>query len=233
MMNIGIVEWLDEHNNGEYPMDRDIGLRNFIVDAHFIQFDGFVPVLVSVDVQPTKVVLVIEFDKETKEVTINYTPITYSLPVRMYGTDGRYMGMLTIGPGFNNLITDNAGSKYVLNVPFAATTVLSVNSQNGVYSIQGVAANPIVIKTGTTPLDMNIQLGIVGTTITWNAVAIPRPATPVIVALKSLNSIVPVNNNINIFDTDVVKITPGIGLLTFELVSTIANDNIGPTTNYA
>jgi tartrate-resistant acid phosphatase type 5 len=153
-MDSGILEWQNEHALTDYPLSSYIGYGDLLLDASFTQFDGFIPVLNTAVVLIDRATFNITFDRETLDIVVDSTYIQ-GTGVRIYGKNNRYLGSLVFGPGIFDLFLSSAGRTIVWNIPFVSTTVTSVNSKAGVYSIEGSYGN-IDIKTGETSLDRSI-----------------------------------------------------------------------------
>lgn len=232
-MNIGILEWTDENSKGEYPLSKSIGLKDVIVDARFLQFDGSIPVLNTISVAVNSVKFNITFDQLTKDVVVDDQSFLDTRTIIVYrdGTN-RYLGSLTLGQGFLRLFSASVGSVFKLNTPFAATTVVAINPNSGVFSYQGLTG-AVAINTTNTDGDKNIFFGIDTDLVIWNAVGIPKLPVTTYHPLKTLNGVHPINNQIRIDDSEVLKVQAGLGGLNLELANSPLNDKIGPTVSYA
>ncbi len=230
-MASNILDWQNEHALTDYPLSAFIGYNDVVVDASFIQFDNFVPVLKTIAITDLAVTFTIEFDRETLDVVVEQTSFEPQAGVRIYGANNRYLGCLVLSHGVNNLFVLNAGTVQTLNIPFAATTVTSISTAGGVYSIDEQFGD-LEFDTGLTDLVQEIFFAIDGNVVTWNAVGYPELPTDSIQALKTLNGAIPLHNAVNITETALVKITPQFGGLTFSLANGVLNDNIAPLAKY-
>lgn len=231
-MNIGILDWTDENAKGDYPLLSSIGVKGVIVDASFVQFDGFVPVLNSITVAPTTVTFNITFDRITKNITVDNTTFQDTRFIRIYESDvTRFIGSLTLGQGFLKLFEENVGSTIILGISFASNTVVSINRKSGVYSFAGLIGD-VGISTATVDDDYPIFFGVDGNVVICNAVGIPAIPFNILSPLKTINGVGPINNQIKIEDSEVLKISAGFNGLNFDLANSVLNDNIAPTQNY-
>ncbi len=212
----GILAWQNENGLSYYPLERNLVVRDFIVDASFVQFDGFVPILKSIAIKTNKIILGIQFDRSEQLVEVLDTHV-FGTGVRI--RDGsRYLGTLTIGPGYDTLKLQYMSKALTVNVSFMPLVVNSISSQAGVYMIEGVA--------GAIPFtaDDTIHYNVSGNNVIWSAVALANGPQDLL-ALKSLNQVLPEANNITIYDSDLMKIIPGLGTVTFQLASSDVNAN--------
>lgn len=228
---IGILEWTNEHSTTNYPLSKPMSPIDFIVDASFVQFDGFVPVLKTVTVKRTQLILALQTDAGEVKVTIN-KPSSSTFPggsaVVMGG--GRYLGELTFGQGLVNIFVQHLDAVLKLNIPFVPSVVRGVSSKSGVYSLAGYSGDVDVV-TGATPQERALFFGQAGNQVTWNAgwlgTFIDR------VPLKSLNKVLPIGNNVFIEDSDLIKITPSGNNLNVAVVVPLSTEVISPAQKYA
>ena len=61
-----------------------------------------------------------------------------------------------------------------------------------------------------------ISYDVVGNTVTFSAVVLPD--TLVIAPLKTLNSVLPANNNDTVSDSSLIKVTPSTSALKFAMI---------------
>lgn len=155
-MDESILDWQNEHALTDYPLTKFIGFNDVIVDASFVQFDGFVPVLKKLVVTGLSAIFSIKFDKETIDITVasDFVP---QAGVRISGSDGRYFGTIVFSFGVTTLIREHAGAILTFDVPFASNTVTSINSGSGVFSIDG-KYGALSFNTGITGLTQEISL---------------------------------------------------------------------------
>ena len=226
-MSVGIKEWLDENSKSDYPLSKSIEIKGFITAAAFAQYDGFVPILKSVRVGDVKLDITIQFDTGDKVVELTKAEYFYGIS-KDIRDDGRRMGVITFGDGVNTLFNDRSNITLVYNVPFEASTVCNIALSAGVYSLQDTIKGSVDINTGDIK---HIFFGIDGNDVIWNAVGLSDPLnfTP----LKTINGVVPLENNIKIEDSTLIKIIPSFGGLTISLANSELNDSIAPVRKYA
>lgn len=220
----GILGWLNENGLSYYPMSKDLIVSDLIIDANFVQFDGFIPILETIEVKPNKIILHIQIDTGLVLVEIldSYTKGT---GVKIY-QDTRYIGIVVVGTGYDTLKRLAINKVLTVNVPFLDIVVRSIPLAAGVFSIEGLTGALTFTK------DDTIHFAKTGNTIEWSAVALATPPSSV-VPLKSINLIAPEANNINIYDSDLIKITPGIGTVTFNLANSDLSSSINPSKNFS
>lgn len=231
-MNIGALEWLNEHALTDYPLTKYVGIHDFLLDANFVQFDGFVPVLKQCTVLKDQLDLLIQFDEETKKVSIakqGFIPET-SIEIT---SNSRYLGCIVLGPGLFTLFDKDIGTVFNWNIPFSSSTVVAVNKEAGVYSIDSLFGN-VSFDTGT-GIARTIFYGILtennSSTVIWNAVSLPDSVFSDIVPLKTLNGVHPVKNAVTIKGSELIKITPSLNTLTFGLST--EGTNVIPSRSYS
>ena len=98
------LNWQNENALSSYPLTEAGDFQDFIVDAKFVQFDNFVPVLNYIQVNNTNIVFTITFDSG-QLMTPPFLKSVYGLgpayrSLQIYTPTGdRYLGSITIGPG--------------------------------------------------------------------------------------------------------------------------------------
>ena len=141
MATYNTLGWQNENALSSYPFALDIEPRDLIVDAKFVQFDGFIPILNSVTVEDDRLNLKLTFDYG--ETTAALYKEAYFLgeeyrSVRLYNkTKTRYMGILTFGSGASTLWDTYAGRYLEFNSAFLANTARSIPSKDAVYLLDG------------------------------------------------------------------------------------------------
>lgn len=217
MSVIGKIGWQNEHALSAYPLTQNFPVQNFFLDASFIQFNGFIPKLISVTAgAEIKINLLTDVGLVSTVVPIDFIP---GKALRISVGD-RYIGKITLGSGYvkNDVI-------YNTPLSFCSTTVKSIPLTAGVYSIAG-ASGDLLFST-----DQNMFFVIDGQIITWNAVGLD--VSPLnITALKTLNSVAPINNNIEILASDVITITPGASEIVLDVVQVGVDTPIVPQVTY-
>ena len=217
------ISHLDENALTPYPLSEDIGFNSVIVDANFIQFDGFIPVLQAIKVNVDNVssspqvdiVFTILFDSGVQNISVTTSNSRVSIV-----SNGRYLGTLTFGQGLSLLSVKFANKLITLNTSFLASTVRSVNSQGGLYSLDSKFGD-VSIHT-----DENMYFNISANDVTWNCVGFPNNTGGN--ALKTLNGVSPVNNSIYLSDSTLLRIASGTASLTFSSIGD--SSQIFPTT---
>lgn len=212
MSQIGKLSWLNENALTPYPLVKSIGYDDVLLDANFIQFDNFTPVLQSITVTETGIVFTIQFDLIVKDITIPSNFFTgVGVSYKIY-EDSRYLGCLVFGRGIFNLL-ETKTQLLNLNASFLSHLVRGIPSGAGVYSIQNKYGEVTLSK------DINIWYVVSGGDVTINAVAVkPYTDTPY---LKTLNGVPPRDNNVIIKDNAVIKpVVAGLSTLKLESVGT-------------
>lgn len=223
-METGALEWLNEHALTDYPLTGYAGVYDFLLDANFVQFDGFVPILVQGEVKQDSLVLDIQFDRSLVQLTLLQNSVLPESSVRVYEADtSRYLGCLVFGSGIYSLFQNSIGTVFSWNLPFCASTVIPVNSRNGVYSIDKVSGD-LNISTGIDKNHRTIFFGVdvPNKTVIWNAVGLDE-IKDVNVALKTLNGVRPINNTVIVGGSELIKVTPGSGSLSFGVAAAGTN----------
>jgi hypothetical protein len=231
-MSVGILEWQNETGLTAYPLQSSSSIDDFIVDASFVQFDNFIPTLVSVFPNSESIQITITFD--TGNITVTYTLLDFEAGknfVHIYqdGTKNRYLGSLVFGLGTANLFTNFVSVLMPLNIPFIPGTVTSVASNTGVFSFEGLIGDVVITRPATTLNDDNsIFFNVSGTNVVMNAVLyhafLHNPPTQ---ALTQVNRMGPQvqdgysSNSIFISSNDVVKFnSTSVGTIDINLVGT-------------
>lgn len=224
------LSWQNENALSGCPFSIEPEIQNFIVDAKFVQFDGFVPTLDYIIVQPDKIYFAITFDCG-QVVTSNFLKETYDLgeeyrSLRLYTSNNdRYLGVLVFGLGAADLWQNYIGRKLTFSQSFSPTTVRSVPFKDAVYLFDG---NYGELQLSRTSLDSSVfyNTSAALNSITFNAVAghsVTQGTSVQILekkGLRKINLVPPVNNNINLMSNDVIKIkTFNASSLTIELVT--------------
>jgi hypothetical protein len=142
---------------------------------------------------------------------------------RIYGNN-RFLGTITTSYGYDTLISTFPNKLIIIDVPFMSICVNSIPTKAGVFGIDD-SYGALNFET-----DGNIHYDIVGQTITWSAISVPTNQN--IKALKTINSVHPIANNLRIMDSDLIKIQSTVGGIIFSLFNSILNDNISPSKNF-
>jgi hypothetical protein len=221
-----VPSWLTETSLSSYPLLRSFGYDGFIVDAQFIQYDSFRPLLNYIQVIDNTVRISITFDQYPLIFTVSYADLTNpAFILRMLHND-RYLGKLIFGyaHGVDKLF-NAVGNNTTIKVGqrFLANTVKSIPSKCGVYAINGLYGDIAVnsdqnINYQTTDLSGNAH------NIVFNAVAVPSALSTLY--LKTLNNTAPVNNSVFIKNSEIVKVVGQGSTVVVSLVGTAPSDLI-------
>lgn len=225
----GVLEWTNENGLSSYPLTKMITPSDFLIDASFVQFDGFVPVLKSMTVSQSKVVLVLVTDAGNITVEIA-KPLSTQFPntVVAVTTANRKLGFLVFGQGLATIFSLYLDTTLTLNIPFLPSVVRGVNSNAGVYSIEAYT-RAVNIYTGATA-DQSIFFDVASNNVTWNAGALPTVISTN--PLKTLNGVHPIGNAVFIEDSDVIKVLPQSEGLLLSVSIPIMHGVISPVTQY-
>lgn len=227
-MSIGILSWQNEHGLANYPFGAPHDVRDLIVDAALVQFDGFLPILQTILVSSTDITLTIKFDLVTKSFT--YLKSSFDSGVRhlsMYDGD-RFLGRLVFGNGIQILWANYVSQLLSWNLEFLACVVRGIPSTDAVYAIDNKYGALIFTKT-TDDKSVFYNVNTTLNSITFNAV-LNNSITGTSTALKKLNLISPLNNNIFLASNDVIKVSPATAGLNINLVGNgLSASNIVPT----
>ena len=214
MANIGILSWLNEAALTPYPLQRGFGHDGFLLDANFVQFDNFVPILSTISLGEADLQVTLLIDAGTLTLSIPVSEITGGVMTkRLYDTNSRYVGSLTFGYDVLGPFDVQTAQTLSLNIPFLAHTVKSIPSKAGVYGLDGFYGD-VVFST-----DTNIFFDFVDVSneVIFNAVAVPTYSN--VKYLKTLNSVHPTLNSVYIKDSEILKITtPSTSTIQFSIV---------------
>ena len=216
MANYNPLNWQNENGLSSYPFEEDLEIQDFIVDARFVQFDNFTPILNYINVEVSKIELSITFDYG-ENTNLLFLKSKYDTGeayrnIRIYQpSNKRYLGSVVFGQGAQTLWREYTGQRIVYNKSFSTDTVRSIPSKDAVYLFDSSYGD---ITLGRTALDRSIFYNVSEelNSITFNAVG-GHSVTEVIESglsnsLKQINLVKPIHNNINLASNDVVKITP-------------------------
>lgn len=230
MATIFDLEWENQNGVSSYPFLIDAPLNNIVVDASFIQFENFIPILNYVQVSAASLTFNIIYDTGISNFTLTQSDYNSGLNfIRLFAST-RYIGRLVFGPGVNTLWNNYVGQQINFNLPFVSTTVRGISNTCGVFSISGLYGG---IEFTRTTLDENIFFNTASNNVTFNAVANNQfPTTPPAQALKLLNLLAPVDNNIFLSSSDVVQISGNsTGSIAVSLVGSNPLSNLAPIAN--
>lgn len=223
------LSWQNENALSNYPLEESFEVSEFIVDASFVQFNGFIPILNYVVVDVDSISFSITFDYGT-HTTAKFYKSSYlngdsARYIKIYQpvTD-RYLGTLTLGIGAGALWDFHVSRKILSGKSFLPQTVRSIRSTDAVYLLDGMYGD---IELTRTIADSSIFYNIYEPqaldfkVITFNAVDghAPKYLDPGV--LRKINLVGPSDNNINLASNDVIKITPSedLSYLSIGLVS--------------
>lgn len=227
---VGILEWTNENSTTNYPLSKAMSPLDFIVDASFVQFDGFVPILKTITVKRTQLIIALQTDAGEVKVVVN-KPSSSTFPGTsvVIASGGRYLGELTFGQGLVNIFIQHLDAVLKLNIPFVPSVVRGINSKSGVFALAGYSGDVDVV-TGATPPERALFFDQSAQQVTWNAgwlgTLIDR------IPLKSLNKVLPIGNNVFIEDSDLIKITPIGNDLNVAVVLPLSTEVVSPAQKY-
>ena len=225
MAKLNPLDWQNENSLSNYPFTEKQDIQDFIVDASFIQFDNYTPILNSVVVADDRLRISMTFDYGTDE-TIVFMRSAYNQgeqyrQLRIYTPDkDRYLGVLVFGEALADLWQKALGATLKFKGSFLPELSKSIPSNAAVYSFDGNYGDVTLGRASTdSAIFYNTSLSL--NAITCNAVqnhAVPENSVKE--GLRKINLVPPLNNNINLVSNDVVKIKAFNGAsLTIELVS--------------
>ena len=208
------LSWQNENALSNYPFEEDFEVNDFIVDASFIQFDGFNPVMTGVFVDKDYISLDIIFDTQEK-ITVNLYKDSYSLGssyrrLKIYDPDtDRYFGTLTFGAGTETLWSTYVGRKITQTRKFSPSTVRSIPFNDAVYLFDGMFGDLALSRSiedksifyNTYKDNINNKCSVVFNAVYGHAPLYTDPGV-----LRKINLVSPVNN-VNLAANDIIKIT--------------------------
>jgi hypothetical protein len=219
-MDTGILSWLNEASLTPYPLQHGFGCDGFLLDANFVQFDNFVPILTSLSLNELNLSINLQIDVGAIALSIPVGELTGSVLMKtLYDSSGRYVGCLTFGYDILGPFDRQSVQTVDVNIPFLPHLVKSIPLKAGVYAIDGVYGPVIIHK------DDNIFFDFIGLNneIVFNAIAVPQATA--IPYLKTLNSIEPMNNSVYMQDTEILKITsPSTATIQFSIIGSNLDD---------
>jgi len=232
MAEYTVLPWQNENSLSSYPLVLPFDYDGFIVDASFIQFDYFIPLLKNVFVSPSEIAITIIFDYV--ELTQQYQRSEFNdgkREVRFIDND-RYLGCLTLGENTVFLWDNFVGQNISRQIPFLANTVRSIPSKDAVYTFDGIYGDVIFdveldeIDTFTSLGEFNYGVSLINglifqssaggnnifynintgkNALVFNAVGNYTLPEQTVWALKKINLIPPINNNLFLSSNDVIK----------------------------
>jgi hypothetical protein len=204
MADYNILEWQNENRLSNFPFESEIVLPDFIVDAKFVQFDNFTPILNYIQIGNNSISVNIQYDDGIIDAL--YIKNSGAKSLRLYSEDSyRHIGVLTLGPGAETLLQTHVGQKFTYEINFAPETVISIPSTAGVFELDGNFGEVSLSRSAVdTTIFYNINTEF--NSITFNAVAGHEAVGPA-KGLRQINLVKPKNNNINILTNDVLKLS--------------------------
>lgn len=233
MAEYSVLPWQNENSLSSYPLVFPLDYDGFIVDASFIQFDYFVPVLNTVFIGPDYIEVTITFD--SGELTQTYYNSQYNAgirEIRFIENNERYLGCISVGEKTTFLWENFVGQKLIKNIPFLATVVRSIPSRDAVYTLDSLYGNIVFgveleeVTNFSSIGGFNFENNLIGglvfqntgggsnifynynvgkNALVFNAVANHTFPEDSIWALKRINLVPPINNNIYLASNDVLK----------------------------
>lgn len=200
MKNIGILPWWNENSLTPYPLTKGFGYNGFLVAANFIQFDNFIPVLKEILVDDTEVVITLVIDAGEIVSRIDIEDLVVQGHTKKLYDATRYIGTLVFGINSYSLVKNDMANQTLknLNISFLSTTVKSIPTTAGVYSLQKEYGS---LTLGNTDGVITYETG--SSTLTINAISYPPVKSTTF--LKSINSVPPQGNNLYLLDNQVIK----------------------------
>jgi len=220
MADYNILEWQNENRLNSFPFESDIVVPDFIVDAKFVQFNNFAPILNYIQIDTNSIRVNITHDDGIIEAL--YIKASNARSIRLYTGDSyRYLGVLTLGPGAEALLQTHVGQKLTYETRFASETVISIPSSAGVFTFdRNFGEVSLTRGSADTTIFYNINTEL--NSITLNAVA-GHEATGAARGLRQLNLVKPKDNNINLVSNDVIKFTSSGGFVGLEVALVSGN----------
>jgi len=222
-MSIGILSWTNETGLSPYPLTKGFGYNSFLIDANFIQFDNFIPILHSIQVIDDEVIIRILLDNGVNEITLAKSFFSTSGVVHKIFDGDRYMGKLVFGADAGYLVESeiaNLNTK-TINIPFLSHLVKSIPSNAGVFSIDSVYG------TLSFDSDEHIWYDTNSNEVTFNAISGLDYQDDLY--LKTLNAVGPVSNSVYLKDSQVIKIkSVGNSAIEISLVGTDLDSVLKP-----
>lgn len=226
----GILEWNNENSVSCYPLSRLFTPADFIVDATFVQFDAFVPILKSVAVSQGVVTITITTDAGDIVTSIDKPSSSYTPGyIVKLTSNNRHLGFLVFGQGLVSIFNTYIETTIKANIPFDISTVRGISSKAGVYSIAGYTGD-VNIYTGDSKPQQTLFFDISGNNVTWNAGSLATAADAV--ALMTLNGVTPINNAVFIEDSTLIKLAPRETGLLVSVNMPLSNNIVSPITRY-
>ena len=211
MATYNVLEWQNENGLSGYPFQTEVEPSGFIVDAKFVQFDDFVPILNYAAIDSTKITLSITFDYGThNNITLykaDFLATEAKRFVRAYSeVDSRYMGIITFGAQTDLVWQNYTGHRLEYNTRFSAETTRSVPSKAAVYTLDSQYGDVIMSHGATDKAIFYNSRTDDKRALVFNAVG-GHTVSGDKDGLREINLVPPINNNINLASNDVIKIS--------------------------
>lgn len=221
MSTYTILSWQNEHALTSFPLAEPFEIENFLVDASFIQFDGFVPRLKKIKVFPEQIDVTILFD--SGEITGTYLKSSTTYCLRFYENSVRFLGSITFGAGLQILWASYLGQQLERDLPFYRHLVKSIPLKDAVYTLDSLYGDVIfesLMDSSTIVVQPNALNSTLATgktifyntdktkeNLTFNAVKNHAiySNTDKLKPLKKINLVKPIDNNIYLSSNDVIK----------------------------
>ena len=179
MNGIGVTQW--QNNETEYPLKGAGNLSGIFCDATFVSYNNFIPVLTGIAIIGANLSLSFNFDNGSNTFNCPISSATCGASLKL--SDGeRTYGTVVFGRLIQDIAASVYGSSIVTNIPFDPITVRTINTSNGVYSINGLTSDV------TIALDANMTFN--GSS--FNAVSIP----------SNLNVVYTTGNNLYLYTSN-------------------------------
>jgi hypothetical protein len=233
MAEYNVLPWQNENSLSSYPLVFPLDFDGFIVDASFIQFDYFVPVLNTIFIGTDHIEITITFDKGQLTQTYSNSQFNAGIrEIRFIENNNRYLGCITVGEKTTFLWENFVGQNLIKNIPFLATVVKSIPSKDAVYTLDSLYGDIVFgveleeVTSFSTIGGFNFQNNLIGglvfqntgggsnifynyninkNALVFNAVANHTFPEASVWALKRINLVPPINNNIYLASNDVLK----------------------------
>jgi len=216
-MIIGILDWLDEKETSAYPLVQSVGIDDIFLDANFIQFNGFIPILKTIVITEHTIAITITFDTGDQTAVLSDDTFHSKSEYKFYDNT-RYIGRILFGAGVNQLWLRYTNQTITYNIAFISALVRAIPSNAGVYSIQSKFGAVTIAS------DTVISFAVAGNIVTCNAVGLNNATG--LIPLKTLNGVGPVGNNITILDNQLIKVSGTIAEVKSSLIGANAQDSL-------
>jgi hypothetical protein len=209
MANLNVLSWNNESGLSPYPLVKSFGYDDLIIDANFIQFDNYVPILQTIIASDDIFQFTIKFDNLIKTIIVNKLDLLGTPHTVLIKESTRYLGKIVLGTNAANLYDELANRTLTLNIAFLSFLVKSIPSTAGVYKLQSNFGELAITS------DDYIWYNQTNNNVEFNAVAYDQHTNDTY--LKSVNSVLPIDNSLYIQDSETIKITPGNSTFTVSL----------------